>query len=200
MAGELPEEWFIRDERVNAAIAWLLAVGLVLVAVVNLLSVRLVPVILAGAAAAMAIVPAVVSRSWTRTVPWPLLLLASVPIVVGPFGSSFVQLVATGTGIAALGMLLIAVLQLSTSLRMTPRFALGSVFLMTLAVAGFWAVGSAASATYLGTWFVTTNDELMAVFTASLLGGLLGGLVFRWYFRRQLRREVTTVTTEVEAP
>jgi hypothetical protein len=77
---------------------------------------------------------------------------------------------------------------------MTPNFAVGFVVVSTLGTAGLWALGSAASARYLGTPFVETNDELMLVFTAALLASLVAALAFRWYFRRQLRANVAPET------
>jgi hypothetical protein len=188
MSQQLPEEWFVSDRRVNAIVAWAITVVLVVLALVNVLSFLLVDAILAATAVFTAIVPPIQARTWTRTVPWPLLLLVSMPFIVGVFASNFVGVLVTGVGVAGLGMLLVATLQVTTSVRMTPRFAIAFVLLVTLAFVGFWAVGSAASAVYLGTRFLETNTELMLVFTSALLGGLLGGIIFRWYFRRQLRR------------
>ena len=199
MSQRLPDSWFVRDERVNAVIAWTITGALVLRALSSVLSIRLVAAALAATAAAVALVPAIVSGSWTRTVPWPLLLLASVPLLLGGLAPTFLRLVVTGTGVAALGMLVVVALQQTTSVRMTPGFAVAFVVLATLAFAGLWAVGSAASAAFLGTAFVSTNTELMYVFTAALVGGVVGGGAFRWYFRRQLRRAAgTTERGEVE--
>ncbi|MDG5777070.1 hypothetical protein VB773_21280 [Haloarculaceae archaeon H-GB2-1] len=189
MSQPLPEPWFVEDSRVNAIIAWIIAAALAVAAVSNLLSVLLVDAFLAAVAALAAVVPAIASRTWTRTVPWPLLVFAAVPFLVRAVEPSAFSLVVIGAGIAALGMLLVSALQLTTSVRMTPRFAIAFVVLLTLAFAGFWAVGSAASARYLGTGFVETNTELMSIFTAALVGGLVGGGIFRWYFRWQLRHE-----------
>ncbi|WP_267639998.1 hypothetical protein [Haloarchaeobius amylolyticus] len=187
MSQELRREWFESHSRVNAGVAWVLTALLVLATLSSLLRFRVVDVVLGLSAVLIAVAPALVSRSWTTTVPWPLLLLAVVPLLGGAFETTaFVGMVVTGVGIAGLGMLLVATLQLVTTVRMTAAVAVAFTVLTTLAFAGYWAVGSALSATYLGTGFVATNTELMQVFTAALLGGVVGGLVFRWYFRRQL--------------
>ncbi|MCT9097172.1 hypothetical protein [Haloarchaeobius sp. HME9146] len=200
MGQQLPEEWFVSDARVNAAIAWVLTAVLAVIAGYSLLSFRMVDVLLAGTAVLIALVPALVAGSWTRTVPWPLLALASTPVLLRVLQPGFFQLVVTGVGIAALGMLLVSTLQLVTSVRMTPGFAVAFTLLTTLAFAGYWAVGSAASAAYLGTSFVDTNTELMHIFTAALLGGLVGGAIFRWYFRRRLRQPAKTPAFEEVEP
>ncbi len=196
VAQQLPTEWFLSDERLNAAVAWAITVMLLLAAVNALFALRLVDAVLAGAAASVAIVPALRSGRWTRTVPWPLLLLSTAPLVVGALEPTLFGLVVSGTGIAGLGMLLVVVLQMTTSVRMTPLFAIAFVVLVTLAFAGFWAVGSAFSAATLGTDFVQTNTALMYVFSAALLGSLVGGVIFRWYFRRQLRRSGVSAARE----
>lgn len=200
MSQQLPEEWFVEDTRVNAAISWLLVGVLVLVAISAFFSVLLVQMAFAAVAAFVAIAPALASQSWTRTVPWPLLLLCSFPLATGTFGPNFFGDFLVGLSIAALGMLVVVALQLTSSVRMTPTFAVFFVVLTTMATAGFWAVGSAASARYLGTAFVETNEQLMVIFTAATLSGLVAGAIFRWYFRRRLKANVESGTGEVTVP
>jgi hypothetical protein len=186
MSQQLPEEWFVKDERTNAAIAWVLAAVLVGIAALSFLNGLLVHTAVAAVAAFVAVAPAVARGNWTRTVSWPLLLLASLPLALGAAQPTFFRDVVVGLSVATLAMLVVVALQMTTTVRMTPGFAVVFVVLTTLATAGFWAVGSAASAAYLGTRFVETNDELMIVFTSALVAGVVAGLVFRWYFRRQL--------------
>ncbi|WP_440008976.1 hypothetical protein [Halomicrococcus sp. SG-WS-1] len=190
MSHSLPEEWFIKDTRVNAAIAWVFAVIFVVIAVVSFLQILFVEMVMAALAAFVAISPAVVYRSWTRTVPWPLLVVASLPLLVGTFQPILFEELVTGVSVAILAMLVVVALELTSAVRMTPRFAVFFTVIATLATAGFWAVGSAASAAYLGTTFVETNDELMLIFTDMLVAGVLTGLLFRWYFRRRLAANV----------
>lgn len=198
---QLPEEWFVRDTRINAAIAWVLVGALVAVAIAALLEFLLVRMALAASAALVAIAPALAGRTWTRTVPWPLLLVCTIPLSVGALEASFFADFVTGLSIAALGMLVVVTLQSTGSVRMTPNFAVVFVVLATMATAGFWAVGSAASAQYLGTFFVETNDDLMVIFTAATLAGFVAGGLFRVYFRRRLRANIDRVGGEgVSAP
>jgi hypothetical protein len=187
MSISLSERWFVRGGTVNGVLAWLLTGVLVATAATSLLAGRLDSLIFAGAAAAAALVPPVVDRSWRSTAPWFLLFVASLPLVFGASGL-FVGEFVSGLAVSALALLFVVALQLTTSVRMTPGFAVVFVVLVTLATAGFWAVASAASAAYLDTPFVETNDELMRVFTAAALAGAVGGSLFRWQFRRQLAR------------
>ncbi|WP_340102190.1 hypothetical protein [Salinibaculum salinum] len=187
MSQQLPEEWFVRDSRINAAIAWLLVGALVVVAITALLNFLLVHMALAAVSAFVAIAPAFAARTWTRTVPWPLLLVCTIPLSVGAIEASFFAGFVTSLSVTALGMLVVVALQSAGLVRMTPNFAVVFVVLTTMATAGFWAAGSAASAQYLGTTFVETNDDLMAIFTAATVAGFVAGGLFRLYFRRRLR-------------
>jgi hypothetical protein len=156
---------------------------------------------LAAVSAFVAIAPALAGRTWTRTVPWPLLLVCTIPLTAGALELGFFANFVTGLSIAALGMLVVVALQSIESVRMTPNFAVFFVVLATMATAGFWTVGSAASAQYLGTAFVETNDELMAIFAAVALAGFVAGGLFRLYFRRQLRANLDRIGGEgVNAP
>ncbi|MFO7926013.1 hypothetical protein [Natronomonas sp.] len=193
---QLPEEWFVKDSRINAAISWLLVIALVVVAITALFELLLIRMALAALAAFVAIAPALVSRAWTRTVPWPLLLICTIPLSLGSIGLSFLADFVTGLSIAALGMLVVVSLQLTGRVRMTPNFAVFFVVLATLATAGFWAVSSAVSAQYLGTVFVETNDDLMMIFTAATLAGFVAGGLFRAYFRRRLRANLDRIGGE----
>ena len=201
MSQQLPEEWFVRDSRINAAIAWLLVGALVAVAITAFLEFLFVRMALAAVSAFVAIAPALAGRTWTRTVPWPLLLVCTIPLAAGALGVGFFADFVTGLSIAALGMLVVAALQSTGSVRMTPTFAVVFVVLVTMATAGFWAVGSTASAQYLGTSFVETNDGLMIIFTAATLAAFVAGGLFYVYFRRQLRATLDSVGGEgVSAP
>lgn len=201
MSQQLPEEWFVSNSRINAAIAWVLVVTLIAVAITALMEFLLVRMALAAVAAFVAIAPALAGRTWTRTVPWPLLLVCTIPLSVGAIDAGFFADFVTGLSIAALGMLVVVALQSIGSVRMTPNFAVVFVVLATLSTAGFWAVGSAGSAQYLGTAFVETNEELMAVFTATTAAGFVAGGLFRLYFRRRLRANLDRFGGEgVSAP
>jgi hypothetical protein len=196
MSQQLPEEWFVRDDRINAAIAWVLVGALIAVGIAAFLEFLLVRMALAAVAAFVAIAPVLAGRTWTRTVPWPLLLLCTIPLSVGAIDVSFFSTFVTGLSIAALGMLVVVALQSMELVRMTPTFAVIFVVLATMATAGFWAVGSAASAQYLGTTFLETNDELMAIFTAATVAGVAAGGLFLGYFRRRLRANLDDIGGE----
>jgi hypothetical protein len=188
MAESLPEEWFLSDARTNAVLAWAVTALLGLTALAAAVAVRPVSAVLAATGVVLVAVPAVLARSWTRTIPWPMVLLAALPLFANTAAAGFLGLVVSGVGVAALGMLLVVVLGMVTAVRMTPWFAVVFVVLVTLAFVGWWAVLSLLFASAFGTPFLETNTQLMYVFTAALLGGVAGGGLFWLYFRRQLRR------------
>jgi hypothetical protein len=118
------------------------------------------------------------------------LLVASLSLFVATARPVFFDDIVTGISVATLAMLVVVALELTTAVRMTPQFAIFFTVIVTLAIAGFWAVGSAASATYLGTTFIKTNTELMTIFTATLIAGVIAGVLFWLYFRRRLASNV----------
>ncbi|WP_254527958.1 hypothetical protein [Natrinema gelatinilyticum] len=187
MSREFDQEWFVVDTRTNAVVTWAVTGMLASTVITSLFTGFLGGVAFAAVATAVALVPPLVARSWTHTLPWPLLVIASLPLVIFPLRPTFFGQFFVGIGIGTLAMLVVSALQLTTSLRMTPAFAVVFVCIVTLAVAGFWAVGSAFSLEYLGGTFVSTNDELMLIFTVALLAGLFSGLVFWLYFRWRRR-------------
>ena len=192
MSQQLPEEWFIEDARTNAAIAWLFVAVLALTAVGNLLAGEPVTAVGAGVAVAVAVVPAWVAGSWTRTIPWPLLALTVAPFALNAAGLVLVAGFVRSIAVATLALLVVVTLQLTTTVRMTPGFAVWFSVITTLGVAGIWAFGSWAAATYLGgTVFFTTNTELMLFFARTLVAGLVAAGVFAWYFRRRLRENAS---------
>ena len=190
MSQPLPEEWFIRDARTNALVAWLFVSVLALAAVVNLLAGELMTAVVAGVGVVVAVVPAWVKRSWQRTIPWPLLALTVLPFALGavrlPFAAGFVR----SGSVATLALLVVVALQLTTTVRMTPDFAVWFSVVATLGTAGIWTFCAWLSAEYFGTTFFQTNTELMMFFLATFVAGIVVAGVFRWYFGRRLRENV----------
>lgn len=184
MTPTVTDRWFVTDSRSNALVTWALLAVVLGAASVALLRGDYVGAALALTAVAVVAVPAVRFRTWTRTVPWPMVLLAAVPLLVRGVQPTFLSTVLVGLSVATVAMLVVEALQMTTSVRMTPRFGLLLVVAGTLGFAGFWAVGAALSSRYLGTPFVETNEALMNVFVAASVAGLLAGAAFSWYFGR----------------
>ncbi|WP_267640260.1 hypothetical protein [Haloarchaeobius amylolyticus] len=90
----------------NALLTWLLVAGLVVLAVVAYRQESVLWAGLAGVVALLAVVPALLGRSATRVPPWPLLVIAGVPLAtrtVGPETLGSTAGDATASGLAMAG-------------------------------------------------------------------------------------------------
>ncbi|NLV13502.1 hypothetical protein [Haloarcula argentinensis] len=134
---------------------------------------------------AIAVTVPLATRDLETTVPAELLGLVAVPVLVRAFGS-FPQ-VTPFLVVAGVALLLAVVLDTCTSLAMTPRFATVFVVIVTMAVAGVWAVGTYATDTLLGTTFLNGQTELMWDLVTATAAGIVAGIVFELYFERSAR-------------
>lgn len=188
----------------GAAVTWLLAGAVCVLGVIA--GTRIGPAWagLAGLLVLVTVLPALASRRLRNVPPWPLLVIGAVPIAVRTVtptevdslgslperlpGRTVEVLVtfADAAALAALALLVVAVLQQFTSIRMTTRFGSFFVVVTTVGLAGFWAVARWAGQQYLtlDTGFVTTNRALMVEFAATLAAGVLVALLFGPYFCR----------------
>lgn len=127
--------------------------------------------------------------------PWEMLLLATLPVV----GRAFATVRVTGNlstylSVAAIALIIAVELQLFTSVRMTPRFAVVFVGVATMGAAGVWAVVRWTADQLLGTAFILVptlsehaiEEALMWEFVASTIAGIGAGVVFAVYVRRQI--------------
>ncbi|WP_424004315.1 hypothetical protein ACOZ4I_06865 [Haloarcula salina] len=196
----------LRDQRVNAAAAWLVVVMLVAVTVGSFVRGDLLWTGFAGAVAALALLPPVLLRHRHAMLPWEILLLAALPVV----GRLFATLPTTGNlamylSVAAIALIVSVELHVFTPVRMTPRFAVVFVVIATMATAGAWAVVRWTADLALGTTFLldpalsdhAIEEGLMWEFVASTVAGIGAGVVFAYYVRRQIG--VERVPGEVDA-
>lgn len=188
----------LHDSRNNAIIGWLLivllggtAVGIV-VATGPLWSVFALGVVV------LALIPPLAFRSPYVMLPWEVLLIAALPIVG----------LATGTdrlsgqfsvyfAIAAVALVIAVELQSFTPIRFPPWFAVVLVVVATLASAALWGLLQWGFDVYLGTNYITTNDDLMYEWLYSAVAGILGGVTFALYFRRR-RKSVDAMLEEID--
>jgi hypothetical protein len=141
--------------------------------------------VLTAALVAVAATVPLAARDLETTVPAELLGLVAVPVLVRVFGG-FPQLTPFLV-IAGVALLLAVVLDAFTSLTMTPRFATVFVVVVTMAVAGVWAVGIYAADTLLGTAFLDGQTELMWDLVTATAAGIVAGVVFELYVERSAR-------------
>jgi hypothetical protein len=193
MSGDVTE--LLRDRRTNALIGWVVVATVLAVVVGSLLDGQLLWAAFAAGLAVLALLPPLSYRSVTAMLPWEMLLLATLPVV----GRAFATVRVTGNlstylSVAAIALIIAVELQLFTSVRMTPRFAVVFVGVATMGAAGVWAVVRWTADQLLGTAFILVptlsehaiEEALMWEFVASTIAGIGAGVVFAVYVRRQI--------------
>ncbi|MFC6837206.1 hypothetical protein [Halomarina ordinaria] len=186
---QVRNEWVVRDTRVNAGLSWGLVVALAVLAVVGATEGAVVWAGYAALMVAVGVVPSAVAGRWEQTLPWPVLLVASLPLLWSLYGPTFDVDLASSLSVAVLALVVVVELQMLTSVRMTPGFAVWFTLVATLAATCLWAIVRYASQQLFGTPFVASNTALMYEFGAAVLAGLVAAAAFRWYFHRRLRSD-----------
>ncbi|QKQ98410.1 hypothetical protein GKQ38_02695 [Candidatus Nanohaloarchaea archaeon] len=133
----------------------------------------------------MSVVPSLVYRD-TVAAPWELLFLVSLPFVHKSFGFSlFSGMAVSYASVAVTSLLVVVEMDEFTSLRTSSFFAVFLTAIVTVAMAGFWALVRWLSDIYLGTTLITSEEHLMWEFTAATAIGAVFGLLFHYYFKRR---------------
>jgi hypothetical protein len=193
---EVSVERLLRDERLNAVLAWLVTGVVVLTAIGSVLAGDLPWAAFAAAVGALILVPPIAFRSPWTMLPWEVLLLACLPVLGRTLATVRTgNQVATYLSVAALALIIAVELQAFTSVRMTPTFAVVFVVVTTMAVAGVWAVARWSVDVLVGTELLLVPGQseaaieraVMLEFVASTVAGLLAGIVFEFYVRRRAR-------------
>ena len=128
----------------------------------------------------MVVVVPVVERDLAVTFPSELLALVTLPVLVRAFDAF--PTVTPFFAVAGVALLVAVVLDAYTSLAMTPRLAAVFVVVVTMALAGVWAVAVFAADSSLGTTFLVGRVELMWDLVAATAAGVLASVVFEAYF------------------
>jgi hypothetical protein len=188
----------LRDARLNAILAWAVTAVVVLTAVGSFVTGDLLWAAFAAVVAALILLPPVAFRSPQTMLPWEILVLAALPVLgrtLATFQTS--SQIATYLSVAALALIVVVELQLFTTVRMTPTFAVAFVAITTMAIAGVWAASRWSLDVLLGTEFLhalgpteaAIERAIMLEFVASTIAGVLAGIIFEFYVRRQARIE-----------
>jgi len=175
----------VRHTRRNALLTWALIAVAWGAAVTSLWRGDFLWTGFAVVVAGLAATPSVANRSPQTTFYWPLVAIASLPVL----GRALATTPLTGAvgrylSVAALALLLAAALQTETTVRMSPGFAVGFVVVTTLATAGIWAVVRWGAAGVGIATFASTHDQLMWEFVASAGAGGVAGVLFPVIGRR----------------
>jgi len=177
----------IHDERINAGVAWVLVLFLLVAVGESAADGKLLWAGLAATIAVVAAVPAVAAGDPEVMVPWELLVLAALPVVGRSFG--VLTQIATYLAVAALALLVAVEIDTFSGAEMTPSFALLFVVIASMAVAGVWAVAQWLLDAYLATSFLSDKVELMWDLVLATVVGMGAGLLFELYFRRDGARD-----------
>lgn len=172
------------DERLNAALSWVLVVSVLVGAVRSVLHGDLLWGGFAASVALLSVFPPVLAGDARTTLPWEIVLLAALPVLGRAFLAAQVEGFASYLAVAALALIVALELHVFTAVEMSRGFAAGFVVIATMATAGLWALVRWVADIYLRTGFLASEEALMWEFIASTAAGLGGGAVFAWYVAR----------------
>ena len=169
-----------RDERVNALLGWFLTGALALGAAESLYTGAVLWAGLTLVVVAAAVLPPLVTRTWTVMVPWPVVALGAVAALLQGRSPELAGYLA----VATLALLAVVELDAFTPVEMSRSFAVGFAALTTLAVQGCWIVAQYYSDRLLATAFLRSQRELQwdIVLVTGVSVAVAAG--FQWYFRR----------------
>lgn len=171
-----------RNQTTNAALLWAL---LGVLSVTSLLSVGVGSLpwgVFALAAAVLLALPAAMTRDWRVTVPWPLGLFVTVPVVVRAL--EVAPEVAGYVAISGLALVVVVELNAFTDVEMSRRLAVLFAALTTMAFQTWWTIVQYYSDRWFGTGFVSTQTELQWDLVAVTVVSIVMGGVSLWYFDR----------------
>ncbi|ELZ01358.1 hypothetical protein [Natrialba asiatica] len=191
----------IADGRTNAIASWLLVIAIAGIGLSELLLGEVLWTTFAATLLVLALLPSIAFRSPLVMLPWEVLLLAALPILgMALDAAGLTGHFASYLSVAAIALVLAVELQMFTTVRMTPGFAVIFVVVSTLSAAALWALLRWSIGGLLDTPFTGTHDEIMWEFVYSAVAGLGSGIVFEIYFRRFGRIDQTYSATPVSAP
>ncbi|SFS93236.1 hypothetical protein [Halostagnicola kamekurae] len=175
-------ERLVHDERLNAAIAWVLTA---IVSASALESAFTGDLLWGGfelVVVAVVTAPAISFRDWTAMVSWPLLGVATVAFGAGAAGFPFETTVYLAIG--ALALIVVVELEAFTSVELSRRFAVGFAAMTTMALQALWTVAQFYADRWLGTEYLRSQTELQWDFVVVTAVALVLAAVFQWYTDR----------------
>lgn len=200
------------NTQLNAAIGWLLLIGLALVGAESVLDGDWVWVVVSLTVVGLGILPPLRFANPRVMLPWEVLALGILPLFARGLFAGPIADVAAYLGVAAVALVIAVELEVFTPVRMTTWFAVFFVVVTTMAAAGIWAVLRWLSDVLLGTTMVYPSpppvspaveqialEALMWDFVAATVGGILAGFVFAMYFRRLAAGRTRLPPTVAEA-
>ena len=133
----------------------------------------------------LSVLPAVAYRD-TVSAPWEILFIAALPFIHRIAGFQLLSNAAVSyTAVSAVALLVVVELDEFTSLKTNSFFAVFLTAVVTIAMAGFWALIRWFSDIYLGTALITSEEHLMWEFTGATAAGIVSGLLYHYHFKRR---------------
>lgn len=174
---------FLESSRLNTMIGWPVIIFLVALLGENLLDLEIVWTGFTGIMIACILLPTLHQGDFRIQIPWPFLVLASLPITARALDIAIVRgPIFTYLSFAALAMIIVVEIHLFTDTKMTHWFGILLVSTTTIAIAGIWAVSRYYAEDILGTTLLPAHDTLMLDFVAATGVGIGAGILFDVYF------------------
>lgn len=174
----------IEDNQANSVISWVVVVTLGLAAVGSIIDGEFVWAVFVAGGIVIILLPMGIRRDLSVMPPWEILVFAALPIF-----SQFLTLpdtiadLTTYLAILAVGTLVVVELHIFSSVKMTPRFAVGLIILVTMATAGMWTILQYASDVLLNTTLIKNKTTLMWDLVLATAISFVATPFFAMYFR-----------------
>lgn len=166
----------------NAIIGWVVAGVVMVAAPVSFVTTEPIWGGFSLVFVAVIALPAVATHDWTAMAPWPLLAVAAIAITARN-GGLYPETVGY-VAIATLALVIVVELDVSTSIRLSRRFAVAFAVLTTLAVEAVWIIVQFASDQWLGTGYLSTQTKLQEdIVIVTIVGLVMGGLFYSYLAR-----------------
>jgi len=176
------------------AISWAAVIAIFLATEYAIFVFNLFWIIMGFWALCIAVLPAIMSRSVARILPFEFLSLIAIPFLlyfipgVSGLENRFYEeyLLRASQVMATFFVSFVTVMDLHTytSLRMNRVFAIAFTVMLTMALSSFFAIGDFITDTLFGTHTLVSNDYLMVNLLYSAIGGLIMGIILAIYLGR----------------
>ncbi len=188
LAGRRPEQIL------EAELSWISGLVLFFSTVYMMVRLDVLWVAFGIAALSLYVLPVVSLRDPFRAIPWEMTLLLTAPILLHASSSSRALMenvgwwndlasIAFAFSLTTLGFLLTVEVQMYTKVRMNRPFAVFFVIMFTLAISGFWEVGTFIGDIVNDANRLGSNSRVMMNLVWTLVGGIAMGFVFDLYMK-----------------
>jgi hypothetical protein len=169
----------VRSEQVNATLGWLFTAATAAGAVVNVVAGSLLWALLLSVVILVVALPALVSRTWSRIVPWPLVAVVALSVFARLSG---LYLELTGyIVVVILSLIIVTELEAFSSVELTRRFAAAFGVMTAMAAESLWIIAQYVSDVWLDTRFLRSQTELQWDIVATTAVAITVGILYHVY-------------------